>query len=90
MTETMEKLYELVERSASIEGEQMEKFKAFAKAKLAVLEEIETAEGKEKIELLDVLSSLDGQTEELRKKALFQETLLLGIELGRLRPRDID
>ena len=55
-----------------------------------MLEEIETAEGKEKIELLDVLSSLDGQTEELRKKALFQETLLLGIELGRLRPRDID
>ena len=63
MTEAMEKLYELVERSASIEGEQMEKFKAFAKAKLAVLEEIEIAEGKEKIELLDVLSSLDGQTE---------------------------
>ena len=76
MTEAMEKLYELVERSASIEGEQMEKFKAFAKAKLAVLEEIEIAEGKEKIELLDVLSSLDGQTEELRKKALFQEALL--------------
>ena len=90
MTEAMEKLYELVVRSASIEGEQMEKFKAFAKAKLAVLEEIEIAEGKEKIELLDVLSSLDGQTEELRKKALFQEALLLGIELGRLRPQNMD
>ena len=53
MTEAMEKLYELVERSASIEGEQMEKFKAFAKAKLAVLEEIEIAEGKEKMCIRD-------------------------------------
>ena len=34
------------------------------------------------LELWDVLASLDGQAEELREKAMFQEGLALGLELG--------
>ena len=42
------------------------------------------------MELWNVLASLDGQAEELREKAMFQEGLALGLELGRLRPRGMD
>ena len=86
MTKGMEKLYDLVEQTICVEEGQQEKLRALSKAKLAVLKEIELSEKDEKVELLDVLASLDGQTQELREKALFQEALALGIELGRLRP----
>ena len=90
MSEALEKLYELVERTTHIGEGQQEKLKALAKAKIAVLKEIELSGKGEKVELLDVLASLDGQTQELREKALFQEALAIGLELGRLQPRGMD
>lgn len=85
MTTTMEQLYDMVSQSTHVEREQMPKFQALAKAKLAVLEEIGgSSGGKDCIPLWDVLSSLEGQTEELHSQALFQAALRLGMELGRM------
>ena len=90
MTKGMEKLYELVEQTTRIGEDQQGKLKALTKAKIAVLKEIELSEKGEKVELLDVLASLDGQTQELREKAIFQEALAIGLELGRLQPRGMN
>lgn len=85
MTTTMEQLYDMVSQSTHVEQEQMPKFQALARAKLAILGELEKDPGRgDNVELWDVLSSLEGQTEELRSQALFQAALRLGMELGRM------
>ena len=87
MTEALEKLYDLVAGTIQMDEEQEKKLEALSVAKKGVLE---TPGARPCLELWDVLASLDGQAEELREKAIFQEGLALGLELGRLRPRGMD
>ena len=90
MTEALEKLYDLVAGTIQMD-EQEKKLEALSQsAKKGVLEALETPGARPCLELWDVLASLDGQAEELREKAIFQEGLALGLELGRLRPRGMD
>jgi len=90
MTEAMEKLYDLVAGTIQMDEEQKKRLEALSVAKKGVLEALETPGAKPSMELWNVLASLDGQAEELREKAMFQEGLALGLELGRLRPRGMD
>ena len=90
MTEAMEKLYDLVAGTIQMDEEQKKRVEALSVAKKGVLEALETPGAKPSMELWNVLASLDGQAEELREKAMFQEGLALGLELGRLRPRGMD
>ena len=90
MTEAMEKLYDLVAGPIQMDEEQKKRLEALSVAKKGVLEALETPGAKPSMELWNVLASLDGQAEELREKAMFQEGLALGLELGRLRPRGMD
>ena len=90
MTEAMEKLYDLVAGTIQMDEEQKNRLEALSVAKKGVLEALETPGAKPSMELWNVLASLDGQAEELREKAMFQEGLALGLELGRLRPRGMD
>ena len=90
MTEAMEKLYDLVAGTIQMNEEQKKRLEALSVAKKGVLEALETPGAKPSMELWNVLASLDGQAEELREKAMFQEGLALGLELGRLRPRGMD
>ena len=90
MTEAMEKLYDLVAGTIQMDEEQKKRLEALSVAKKGVLEALETPGAKPSMELWNVLASLDGQAEELREKARFQEGLALGLELGRLRPRGMD
>ena len=92
MTEAMEKLYDLVAGTIQMDEEQKKRLEALSVAKKGVLEALETPGAKPSMELWNVLASLDGQAEELREKAMFQEglALALGLELGRLRPRGMD
>ena len=86
----MEKLYDLVAGTIQMDEEQKKRLEALSVAKKGVLEALETPGAKPSMELWNVLASLDGQAEELREKAMFQEGLALGLELGRLRPRGMD
>ena len=52
------------------------------------MEALETPGARPCLELWDVLASLDGQAEELREKAIFQEGLALGLELAAYGPGD--
>ena len=90
MTEAMEKIYDLVAGTIQMDEEQKKRLEALSVAKKGVLEGLETPGAKPSMELWNVLASLDGQAEELREKAMFQEGLALGLELGRLRPRGMD
>ena len=90
MTEAMEKLYDLVAGTIQMDEEQKKRLEALSVEKKGVLEALETPGAKPSMELWNVLASLDGQAEELREKAMFQEGLALGLELGRLRPRGMD
>ena len=90
MTVAMEKLYDLVAGTIQMDEEQKKRLEALSVAKKGVLEALETPGAKPSMELWNVLASLDGQAEELREKAMFQEGLALGLELGRLRPRGMD
>ena len=90
MTEAMEKLYDLVAGTIQMDEEQKKRLEALSVAKKGVLEALETPGAKPSMELWNVLASLDGQAEELREKAMFQEGLALGLELGRLRPRGME
>ena len=90
MTEAMEKIYDLVAGTIQMDEEQKKRLEALSVAKKGVLEALETPGAKPSMELWNVLASLDGQEEELREKAMFQEGLALGLELGRLRPRGMD
>ena len=90
MTEAMEKIYDLVAGTIQMDEEQKKRLEALSVAKQGVLEALETPGAKPSMELWNVLASLDGQAEELREKAMFQEGLALGLELGRLRPRGMD
>ena len=90
MTEAMDKLYDLVAGTIQMDEEQKKRLEALSVAKKGVLEALETPGAKPSMELWNVLASLDGQAEELREKAMFQEGLALGLELGRLRPRGMD
>ena len=90
MTEAMEKLYDLVAGTIQMDEEQKKRLEALSVAKKGVLEALETPGAKPSMELWNVLASLEGQAEELREKAMFQEGLALGLELGRLRPRGMD
>ena len=90
MTEAMEKIYDLVAGTIQMDEEQKKRLEALSVAKKGVLEALETPGAKPSMELWNVLASLDGQAEELREKAVFQEGLALGLELGRLRPRGMD
>ena len=90
MTEAMEKHYDLVAGTIQMDEEQKKRLEALSVAKKGVLEALETPGAKPSMELWNVLASLDGQAEELREKAMFQEGLALGLELGRLRPRGMD
>ena len=90
MTEAMEKLYDLVAGTIQMDEEQKKRLEALSVANKGVLEALETPGAKPSMELWNVLASLDGQAEELREKAMFQEGLALGLELGRLRPRGMD
>ena len=90
MTEAMEKLYDLVAGTIQMDEEQKKRLEALSVAKKGVLEALETPGAKPSMELWNVLASLDGQAEGLREKAMFQEGLALGLELGRLRPRGMD
>ena len=90
MTEAMEKLYDLVAGTIQMDEEQKKRLEALSVAKKGVLDALETPGAKPSMELWNVLASLDGQAEELREKAMFQEGLALGLELGRLRPRGMD
>ena len=90
MTEAMEKIYDLVAGTIQMDEEQKKRLEALSVAKKGVLEALETPGAKPSMELWNVLASLDGQAEELREKAMFQEGLALGLELGRLRPRGVD
>ena len=90
MTEAMEKLYDLVAGTIQMDEEQKKRLEALSVAKKGVLEALETPGAKPSMELWNVLASLDGQAEELREKAMFQEGRALGLELGRLRPRGMD
>lgn len=90
MTEAMEKIYDLVAGTIQMDEEQKKRLEALSVAKKGVLEASETPGAKPSMELWNVLASLDGQAEELREKAMFQEGLALGLELGRLRPRGMD
>ena len=90
MTEAMENLYDLVAGTIQMDEEQKKRLEALSVAKKGVLEALETPGAKPSMELWNVLASLDGQAEELREKAMFQEGLALGLELGRLRPRGMD
>ena len=90
MTEAMEKLYDLVAGTIQMDEEQKKRLETLSVAKKGVLEALETPGAKPSMELWNVLASLDGQAEELREKAMFQEGLALGLELGRLRPRGMD
>ena len=90
MTEAMEKLYDLVAGTIQMDEEQKKRLEALSVAKKGVLAALETPGAKPSMELWNVLASLDGQAEELREKAMFQEGLALGLELGRLRPRGMD
>ena len=90
MTEAMEKLYDLVAGTIQMDEEQKKRLEALSVAKQGVLEALDTPGAKPSMELWNVLASLDGQAEELREKAMFQEGLALGLELGRLRPRGMD
>ena len=90
MTEAMEKLYDLVAGTIQMDEEQKKRLEALSVAKKGVMEALETPGAKPSMELWNVLASLDGQAEELREKAMFQEGLALGLELGRLRPRGMD
>ena len=85
MSDTLQELYRLICETIRIAPEYQEKYRALARAKLAVLDELERDSGPEHRALMDVLGSLDGQTEELHELALFQAALLLGLELGRLQ-----
>ena len=90
MTEAMEKIYDLVAGTIQMDEEQKKRLEALSVAKKGVLEALETPGAKPSMELWNVLASLDGQAEELREKAMFQEGQALGLELGRLRPRGMD
>ena len=90
MTEAMEKLYDLVAGTIQMDEEQKKRLEALSVAKKGVLEALETPGAKPSMELWNVLASLDGQAEELREKAMFQEGLALGLELGRLWPWGMD
>ena len=90
MPEAMEKIYDLVAGTIQMDEEQKKRLEALSVAKKGVLEALETPGAKPSMELWNVLASLDGQAEELREKAMFQEGLALGLELGRLRPRGMD
>ena len=86
MTEALEKLYDLVAGTIQMDEEQEKKLEALSVAKKGVLEALETPGARPCLELWDV----GWPGEELREKAIFQEGLALGLELGRLRPRGMD
>lgn len=84
MTEAMEKLYDLVAGTIQMDEEQKKRLEALSVAKKGVLEALETPGAKPSMELWNVLASLDGQAEELREKAMFQEGLGPGPGAGPL------
>ena len=83
MTEALEKLYDLVAGTIQMDEEQEKKLEALSVAKKGVLKR----RGRGRVWSCGMW---DGQAEELREKAIFQEGLALGLELGRLRPRGMD
>ena len=84
MSNTMEELYDLINLGVSNSCNYREELRALAKARLALLEELHQVCGDEGKALWDVITSLEGECQKLHEQALFQATLELGMELGRL------
>ena len=84
MTNTLEELYTLIDGQISISPSYREELCALAKAKLAILEELNQLAGENFTALLDVYTSLDGEREQMHRKKLFEAALELGMELGRM------
>ena len=84
MTNTLEELYTLIDGRVSATPNYQVKLHTLAKAKLAILEELNQLAGENFTALLDVYSSLDGEREELHRQMLFEAALELGMELGRM------
>lgn len=82
MTSTIETLYTLINDRLSVSPRYQENLCAIAKAKLAVLDELEQLAGKEAAALLDVYSTLEAERTEQHDLALFEAALKLGMELG--------
>ncbi|MCI8698736.1 MAG: hypothetical protein HFF29_06485 [Oscillospiraceae bacterium] len=84
MNKAASALYALANENIAVTPEYQEQIRAFAKAKLAVLEELELISGKSATVLLDTYTSLDGRRETLHEEMIFEAALKLGMELGRL------
>lgn len=84
MTNDLEQLYLLVNEKISDDCAYREKVSALGAAKLALLEQMDALSDRKIAPLLDVYSLLDGERQVLHERALFEATLSLGMELGRL------
>lgn len=84
MNKAVSALYALANENIAITPEYQNQIRAFAKAKLAILEELELLSGKNVAVLLDTYTSLDGKRETLHEEMIFEAALKLGMELGRM------
>ena len=85
MPTILQELYHLACETIQVDPEYQDKHRALARAKLALLDQLEEDLGPERLALMDALNSLDGEAQELYQLALFQAALCFGLELGRLQ-----
>lgn len=83
MSDQLQALYEHIIDSLSYDAAYQKKRAALAQAKLALIQELERTCGIEYTCYLDAYSSLEGEAQELRERALVQSALQLGLDLGR-------
>ncbi len=86
MSDHMSALYQLITESIDIDPEYESRRQALVRTRLTILDELEENCGAEYRGLLELYGALDGETEELRRQAIFQSALRLGMELGRVQP----
>ena len=85
MSDMLDQLYHHFTETVSLDEEGIQKMKALAVAKLAVLEELNQRCDDDCRPLIEVLDALEAQTSELHSRALFRYALETGMALGRLQ-----
>ena len=85
MTKTMEQLYYSFIENIELDAEATAKMQALAAAKIAILSELDQVCDPKYRALLEVMDTLEGESEELRSRVLFENALETGMELGRLQ-----
>ncbi len=84
MSPSLQHLYESVNEDVMISRPYQEKIAALATAKLTLLNHLDELCNSEARALVEVYTLLEAECQTLHEQALFESTLSLGIQLGRL------